>query len=421
MADKKEHIIYSKADIENYLQGNMSKDAMHSMERAALQDAFLADAIEGYSFADAATSANHLAEIESLISLNKQETKIVTLKKKSEWLKIAVAVVLFAGLGWISALLMNDGSKKKSIVNNENINNIPTSKEAEKMPAIASDSVVPKNDIAIIEEKANKQQYKSLDKNTNANGTIATNRSSVTLGIVSPLKQEEDKLDDTKKSIVQSDVSANATSIASNQATFSNKNAGPSVSNNATYNYSPLNTNAAEITSKEVATKKADLKDEDKVNTDSKAKYVANSNASVVNLPTIRVKRDSTVESIPVTGYFSKKQAAKPVTFKLSKEDSLSVPVNGWDAFNNYLQKNSAYKTITYDTAFTPVTITNQKTGEEIVGLEFDIDTNGKPQKIKVTKSVDEETDAKAIELLKNGPKWQASKKKAKGKVAIKF
>ena len=52
MDDKKEYIIYSKADIDNYIQGNMSKEAMHSIERAALQDSFLADAIEGFSLVD---------------------------------------------------------------------------------------------------------------------------------------------------------------------------------------------------------------------------------------------------------------------------------------------------------------------------------------------------------------------------------
>lgn len=50
MADAQKHITYSYADIERYLQGKMNATEMHEMEKAALTDAFLADAIEGYAF-----------------------------------------------------------------------------------------------------------------------------------------------------------------------------------------------------------------------------------------------------------------------------------------------------------------------------------------------------------------------------------
>lgn len=42
------HIEYTQADIERYLQGKMTNAEMHAIEKAALQDPFLADAIEGY-------------------------------------------------------------------------------------------------------------------------------------------------------------------------------------------------------------------------------------------------------------------------------------------------------------------------------------------------------------------------------------
>ncbi|MFY7963766.1 MAG: energy transducer TonB [Chitinophagaceae bacterium] len=411
MADKKEHIIYSKADIENYLQGNMSKDAMHSMERAALQDPFLADAIEGYSFADAVVSTNHLADIESLISLNKQDAKIVVLKKKREWLKIAVAVFLFLGVGLISVLLLNNTNAKKSIVNSENSNTTLAENSKIEKPPVINNSPVENKEIADVNEKSKSKEYISLDKNSNKNESVVVNKSNTTLGLVSPSKQDENRIDDNPKTTASIDVNVNTTSVSSNQANINSKSAGPSANNNGNYNHPSLNTNKLEAPSKELALN----------NTDSKDVNKANSNSSVIHIGELKLKRDNTIEAVPITHFSSIKKAHKPVDFKLSKEDSLSVPVNGWAAFNDYLQKNSVYKTIVYDTAYKPVTITDQKTGEEIVGLEFDIDTNGKPEKIKITKSVDEETDAKAIELLKNGPKWQTSKKKAKGKVAIKF
>jgi hypothetical protein len=49
MSDHKEHIKqYTAADIQRYVQGKLSPREMHAMEKAALDDPFLADAIEGY-------------------------------------------------------------------------------------------------------------------------------------------------------------------------------------------------------------------------------------------------------------------------------------------------------------------------------------------------------------------------------------
>ena len=48
MSEHNEHIThYSAADIRRYVQGNMSARDMHAIEKAALDDPFLADAIEG--------------------------------------------------------------------------------------------------------------------------------------------------------------------------------------------------------------------------------------------------------------------------------------------------------------------------------------------------------------------------------------
>jgi hypothetical protein len=421
MGDKKEHIIYSKADIDNYIQGNMSKEAMHSLERAALQDPFLADAIEGFSLVDTTVAAKDLADIETMILVGKQEAKIVEItKKKFEWLKIAVVVLLFAGAGWIGVLLMNN-DKPRTIVKNEKVNSIE-----DKNTKTGFDSAAPKSAIASIEQKNNSQQYKSLDATTSLQDKLITPTNN---GIAANSIPMDDAVEPSKNKAPigsTSNFSSNGNLTYINQTIASSKAAGPSLNNN-TNNYTFSSSNATASVAKDEAVSVSNDKSialnekaNDKNEAAKESKATA-ANNTIITLPTIRIKRDSTIESIPVTGYFSKKQLAKPISFKLSKEDSLTVPINGWSAFNDYLQKNNAYSSITYDTAYTPVTITNNKTGEEIVGLEFDVDKNGNPDKIKVTKSVDKQTDAKAIDLLKNGPKWQALDKKTKGKVSIKF
>ena len=49
---RKNNTPYTLLDIEQYLQGKLSPAEMHALEKAAVQDPFLADAIEGYQSAD---------------------------------------------------------------------------------------------------------------------------------------------------------------------------------------------------------------------------------------------------------------------------------------------------------------------------------------------------------------------------------
>ena len=95
MADANNHITYSLADIQRYLQGGMSAKEMHDLERAALEDPFLADALEGYSEADMQQAQQHLAQIETAVR-QQHESKVVALpplKKYRSW-QVAASIIL---------------------------------------------------------------------------------------------------------------------------------------------------------------------------------------------------------------------------------------------------------------------------------------------------------------------------------------
>jgi hypothetical protein len=341
MDDKKENIIYSKADIDNYIKGKMSKEAMHSIERAALQDAFLTDAIEGFALVDTTVANKDLLDIETMILAGKQDGKVVEIsKKKNEWLKIAVVVLLFAGAGWIGALLMGS-DKQKAIVKNEKLNTTE-----DKNIKIGFDSVAPKNTIASIEQKNTSQQYKSLDATTSLQDTLVTSSNNGFAASSTPMYAAVEPSKNNAPIGSTNNWSSNGNVTLSNQSVASSKAAGPSLNNNAA-NYIVSGSTITASVSKEVEASSIDDKSfafaekaKDKNDNTKQLKAIASSN-TIITLPTIRIKRDSTIESIPVTGYFSKKEAAKPISFKISKEDSLTVPINGWAAFNDYLQKNS--------------------------------------------------------------------------------
>src|SRR5690349_673466 len=114
MADANNHITYSLADIQRYLQGGMSAKEMHDLERAALEDPFLADALEGYSGADMQQAQQHLAQIEIAIRQQKEESKVVVLpplKKYRSWQVAASIVLLISIVGVTYFIFNNKGSE----------------------------------------------------------------------------------------------------------------------------------------------------------------------------------------------------------------------------------------------------------------------------------------------------------------------
>jgi hypothetical protein len=94
------HIIYTADDIEKYLSGKLTPAQMHAIEKAALDDDFLAEAIEGYSSIDQKDWQKELAAAkQKLFTVDeKEEAKVIAITKPANhWYKIAAAIVLLLG------------------------------------------------------------------------------------------------------------------------------------------------------------------------------------------------------------------------------------------------------------------------------------------------------------------------------------
>src|SRR6188474_3382695 len=96
------YINYTFEDIQRYLQGKMSAAEMHAVEKAALQDPFLADAIEGYNEVDLNTAKQHLNEINAGLFTEKQKPRVIAFNKKTQWLSIAAMIIVIAGIALFS-------------------------------------------------------------------------------------------------------------------------------------------------------------------------------------------------------------------------------------------------------------------------------------------------------------------------------
>jgi TonB family protein len=84
-------------------------------------------------------------------------------------------------------------------------------------------------------------------------------------------------------------------------------------------------------------------------------------------------------------------------------------PASGWSNMDAYVAENLKSPE---ELQIKPVSGT--------VELSFEVDSQGDPTHIKVTKSLCEKCDEEAVRILKSGPKWKKGKKK-KSKIGIRF
>lgn len=100
MTDHSKHNEFTAEDIERYHSGKMSSLEMHRLEKAAMEDPFLADALEGYAYTQ--TSKEDRAWLQSQLQSKTEGAKVVPLGgfNKKQFFRIAALFILLAGFGW---------------------------------------------------------------------------------------------------------------------------------------------------------------------------------------------------------------------------------------------------------------------------------------------------------------------------------
>jgi hypothetical protein len=114
MSDKEKNINYTARDIEAYLAGNLSPQQMHAMEKAALDDPFLAEAMEGYEAVKGKEWNNQLVVLREEIANKGTIAKVIPLhKSKNNWWKVAAAIFII-GSGAILTFIFTDDKKEEN-------------------------------------------------------------------------------------------------------------------------------------------------------------------------------------------------------------------------------------------------------------------------------------------------------------------
>lgn len=126
---------YSKDDIRRYLEGRMTATEMHAMEKAALEDPFLADALEGLETAPVAAIQSDLQLLSKKLEQRVTPAKVVPMRPERPWMAIAAAAVILVGLT-MTLLYTNPVPQPPAIAKVE-----PPARE-EASPIVQADSVV---------------------------------------------------------------------------------------------------------------------------------------------------------------------------------------------------------------------------------------------------------------------------------------
>ncbi len=437
MAEPLKHINYSFEDIQRYLQGSMSATEMHDIEKAALQDPFLADAIEGFNEADINTAKQHLNEINAGLFAEKQKTKIVAFNKRTRWLNIAALVIVLAGIGLVISFLTKTSSSDKQ-AEIAKVRQMPVKKEAVKdsavAPAKAADEIGQADTALLIAEnkvakKAQPPSVKTKKKEkaevvgTNASNEAEADAYKTDVSIAaSPASVPE------KTMMSRSYSAASAANADSLRTTLQGKVSGLSVLP-TTFSGKVVDENNKPIAGVSVisADNKAAVltdingdfnlqkNDTSLLVTASTVGYNTQSTAlqQGFNKPIMLKQSSESLNDVVVTGYGIKRNAFTDSLIRAQRKMSgdSAMPVGGWNNFNNYVVTQLNKDTTTSG-------ITNPR---DLVELEFLIDNSGNPYNIKVTKSPNDVYSTKAVEILKHGPKWTKPAKKKRAKVVINF
>jgi uncharacterized membrane-anchored protein YitT (DUF2179 family) len=148
-------------------------------------------------------------------------------------------------------------------------------------------------------------------------------------------------------------------------------------------------------------------------NDDAKAIVVSKAKPAIPTAAITSNNADMQLQEVVISGYNNNsKKSLNTSVPKVSAKDlkkTESQPEADQTAFDDYVR---IHKIACLDNV-----------GNEIhgmVSLKFNIDKNGKPEKIKVAQSLSTDCDDQAIKLLKEGPSWNGSKKRI-GVIKISF
>ncbi|HEX6191407.1 MAG TPA: carboxypeptidase-like regulatory domain-containing protein [Chitinophagaceae bacterium] len=472
MAKENDKKHFTAADIERYHQGLLSPKERHALEKAALDDPFLADALDGYAYAGANTTADLDSlqqRLENRIS-NKQNSKVIALSERKKtsypWLRVAAMVIVLAGAGLLvyqlglnkkdqDIAMTTQAEKQQVSVDTNTVNTTVTSDSVTQKPTLeltntnvqpqtpANSDVgsttfpaqtIPADTIQsslaqtdnLAERKIETAPSAREDKETKA---PARDEVTVTAaGAAKPrrLANDQENVQQGKKETDRSRM-GNSGIDTDAQKGFAN-------SKRAENNYNLINANTfrGRVTdNNNNPVPFANVTNvEDNVGTyaDARGYFNLTSPDSTLNVQVkslgfnvysaqlrnnvpnnqVVLQEDKSLNEVVISN-------KKPNASTRAKDANMTLeeaePEDGWDNYDTYLANNLV---VSDDYKY-------KKSSTNDVKVSFEVNKFGEPVNFKIVKSLCTRCDQEAIRLVKEGPKWKRKARRGRTTVTISF
>lgn len=440
MNNDKQNIIYTAEDIEHYFSGKLLPVQMHAIEKAALDDPFLAEAMEGYAEMKKANWKKELQEARRKIENLQTQTKVVPITVAFKWRKAVAAILIITGGTGVIYLLNNSAFKQNrtatiasvkkdtldtinSIAGNVELNNPPILPETKQnnnkqlitqvKPTSVADSTVVKapsknSRVQVIQNESAGYITEEQKVNSERNFVITTAPAAANNAAA-----KTDNLNEFDKSVTQNpEPLANKKEAAMNHV-FVAEVIGP---DKTPLPFAKINIPAENVGTYADVNGKFRLVGVDSVlSIEVRAAGFASrtfSLASGAGKNTI-VLNEAPFATKDIVQLKSKAKKSNVESRNAMQVDTLLnvEPADGWSNYNTYLNNN-----------LTPPPEVLQKNIHGEVEVSFDVQRDGKISNVNIAKSLCSDCDEEALRVIKEGPHWKIKKgKKEKGKVKIKF
>lgn len=472
---------FTSADIEKYHKGLLSAKEMHDLEKAAMDDPFLSDAMEGYAV-DSVNSAADIAELKNRLGERVEGAKILPLEKSRSnsfrLLRAAVAIVFVAGAGLLvyqfafnkkSADIAQADTKQQEAIKSpdsavattrdittENKPVISKPEQTTTGTTVAADdketgpggnvskevsgekTVVPGNDVAVSNTKGTQPSVsapaKVSDEQTDLyKKTTGKNTEKKEVARNEVKTEAKDKIADnagqeTDKNGVRDQVAQQTEDQKNNRAVAASRKADEEY-----YRSQARNTFRGRVTD---ATNTGvpfanvtNVQDNAGTYTDANGNFILTSPDSILNIQ---------VRSIGFENNNSQLRGDIPTNRVILQDDRRSLsemvvsnqkPNTAARSRNNNVKLEEPepadgwdnYDTYLANNLNVPEEYKTKQTNTASVEISFEVDKNGEPVNIKVEKSLCATCDKEAIRLIKDGPKWKRKAKKGRTMVTIPF
>lgn len=333
----KETYHFNYDDIARYHSGEMSAAEMHFLEKAALNDPMLMDAMDGYL--KVAVDQKEIVELKTKIIKVEKPSGLFFNRQLFYTLSLAASLLVVVFVGY--QFLQKQKEDKVSIAG-EIRKEKPTPKT--KNPSEQNNVVIKDNSNTLVKKEDTQPRFKSVIK---SNQEALTTEQNVALADIQPIEN-----------------SSNATT-------------------------EQIKTDVAVAST---------VKEQQESETKSLYQAETISFSSATDDVKDNVKDEVNVKAVAVT--HAQMPAARNEKFTSKKGNEIAVksqsmPVNGWAAFQQYVNENRKTQ---FDLSG------NSIKGK--VSLNFNISKKGKPQSIKIISALFESCDNEALRLIKEGPLW---------------